>query len=214
MSVDERLRAGLDANASGIVPGGEARLSAVRARHRRRLVAMGVAGVSAAAATAVLVLDTLTGGTDRAVPPEPAPPAETATTSPTTPPASVAGLIPNSTWRKVVTTEQARDEEVSSVRIRRDIGDDGRLPLELRLMDGNWTQTGDYGGAAWVIGDSGTVAYDERGRLVAASDQCATCSVLSITWRIDGSRLVITELSPRGGSMVRAVWLGTWRRAD
>jgi hypothetical protein len=211
MSVDERLRIGLALNAARVVPAGEARLVAVRRRRRRRLAAITVGGVGAAAATVALLLGLASGGVDRAVPPELSPPVAT---SPPPVDVDAAGLIPDSTWRRVVTTRQAEAAGVPRVRIREDIGTDGRLPIELRLTGDAFTQTGDYGGSVWEVGDSGTVAYDERGRLVVTSLQCASCAALSITWRIDAGRLVLTRLGTSNGPMDRVIWTGTWRRTD
>ena len=125
MSVDERLRAGLERNATGLVPAGEARLVAVRRRHRRRLATIAFVGVGAAAATVAVVLGLASGGVDRAVPPEPSPPVAS---SPPPPAEEAAGLIPDSTWRRVITTEQAEAAGVPPVRIREDIGDGRAAP--------------------------------------------------------------------------------------
>ncbi|PKH44207.1 hypothetical protein SAMN05192575_102237 [Nocardioides alpinus] len=209
MSVDDRLRAGLERNASSLVPAGEARLDAVRRRHRRRVLAVAGGGLVAVAATVALAFGLASGGVDRAVPPDPLPPAETSPVPP-----EAAGLIPDSTWRRVVTTKQAEAAGVPRSRIREDIGDDGRLPLELRLTTDTFTQSGDYGGSVWEIGDSGSVAYDERGRLVVTSARCVPCSALAVTWRIDDDRLVFTRLGPSNGPMDRVVWTGTWRRTS
>ena len=208
MSVDDRLRAGLELNARAVVPEGEVRLSAVRARHQRRLAALSVAGLGAVAAS-VLVVAGVTGDADRTAP-APVPPAGSSTRAPV----PVEGGIPDSTWRRVVTGSQARAEGVSRQRIRDDIGADDRLPLELRFDGGTFTQTGDFGGSVWEIGDSGTTTYDDRDRVVIDSDRCDGCSPFAVTWRIEGSQLVVTALDPRPGPMARTVWLGTWRRTS
>lgn len=208
MSIDDRLRAGLELNARAVVPEGEARLAAVHARHRRRVAMVSAAAIGAAAASVVLVLG-LGGGADRAVSPAPAPPARTSAPVPET-----GGLIPDSTWRRVLTSEQAEAVGVPRQRIREELGDDGRLPLELRLVGDTFTQTGDYGGSVWEIGDRGTIAYDDRARLVIRSSQCPECSGLPVDWRIEGTLLVLTPDGPGTGPMDRAVWSGTWRRTD
>lgn len=128
MSVDERLRAGLELNASTVAPKGEARLVAVRRRHRRRMAGLALGGVGTVAAGVALAVGLASGGADRAVPPEPAPPVVTPPPAPET-----AGLIPDSTWRRVVTATEASAGGVSEGRIRDDIGTDGRLPMEMRL---------------------------------------------------------------------------------
>lgn len=213
MSVDERLRAGLELNATALVPAGEARLVAVRRRHRRRITTMTMGGVGAAAAAVVLAFTLVGGGAGRSAP-EPPPPADSSAPLPTVTQDPGTGPIPDSTWRKVLTTEQAEAAGVPPVRIRRDIGDDGRLPLELLLEGGRFTLTGDFGGAVSQIGDIGKVTFDQTGRLVVESLRCATCSEVTLTWRIEESRLEITRMGARGGQMTRAVWLGTWQRAD
>lgn len=74
MSVDDRLRTGLAANASSLEPEVERRLSAVRARDRRRRAVRWSAGLAVAAAStaAALVLLDGPGGT-----PEPLRPVQT-----------------------------------------------------------------------------------------------------------------------------------------
>jgi hypothetical protein len=209
MSVDERLRAGLELNASTVAPEGEARLVAVRRRHRRRMSGLALGGVGTVAAGVALAVGLASGGADRAVPPEPAPPVVTPPPAPET-----AGLIPDSTWRRVVTATEASAGGVSEGRIRDDIGTDGRLPMEMRLTTDTFTQTGDFGGSGWQVGDSGTVAYDDRGRLVVTSLQCAACSPLTVTWRLEGGRLVLIRATGSNGPMEQVIWTGTWRRTD
>lgn len=208
MSVDERLRAGLERNARAVEPEGEARLAAVRARHSRRLVATAAVGVGVAAASVALAAG-LGGGADRAVSPEPAPPAPTSRTTP-----EPDGLIPDSTWRRVLTSAQAEAAGVPRQRIREELGADRRLPLELRLTADTFTQTGDYGGPVWEVGDRGTIAYDDRDRLVITTSQCPGCPGLAIDWRIEGALLVLVPDGPGSGPMDRAVWSGTWRRTE
>lgn len=209
MSVDARLRAGLGLNASIVVPPGEDRLLAVHRRHRRRAAAVSAAWAGAAVASVALVLG-LAPGADEAAPPEPAQPVGTDTDAP----APAAGQLPDSTWRKVVTTRDALAAGVSRARVRDDIGPDGRLPLELRLAGDTFTQTGLYSGPAWEVGDSGTIAYDGRGRLVVTSEQCAECPALTLSWRVVRGRLEVTRVAPSTGPMAAVVWRGTWRRTD
>ena len=209
MSVDDRLRAGLAANAGSVQPEGESRLDAVRRRHRRHraLVAGAVAAVVLVAGSGAVLGWVLTGegrgqGSRGGVGGEAA---ATATYHPE---------IPPSNWRKVVTREQLVAAGADRAFLAENIGSADRLPLLLGLSGDVFSQSGRYPGG-WSVGDAGRVSYDDAGRLVLTSSSpgCTGC-VSILDWRLEGGEL---HLSDAGGTLDpidRVFYLGTWRSAD
>ena len=127
MSVEDRLRRGLHANALAFAPESEQRLVEVRRRQRRRTGAL----AAAAAATVVVIIAaaaSLLWGSDRPDSPEPAPGPTRVTTSAS----EYAGpRIPDSTWRKVVTREQLVRGGADSAFLEENLGGADRLPMTL-----------------------------------------------------------------------------------
>ena len=211
MSVDDRLRAGFIANAADFIPEGEERLEQVHARLRRcRYLQTAAVVVSAAAAVAIIAaLGGQWPSTQRQDPV--GRPTSTATAT---------GVeergIPDSTWTKVVTREQAERIGVPEARIDHEFGADGLLSLTLDLTDGSYAVLNINDDGVVESGDSGTYEYDDRGRLVTTSNApgCPRC-VLTYRWHIDNDRLVLEETQKTEmHHMERVVMLGTWTRDD
>ena len=214
MSVDDRLRRGLEANARSFHPQGEARLDRVRRRWRRRrvVVAVGVASVAASVAGGTWMV--VGGGGDgrdgRGV--EPAAP--TVATADPSPRAS----IPDSNWRRVVTRSEAVALGLDRDFLRDNFGDADRLPLVLSFVGGLYSQSGRYPGG-WSVGDAGAVAYDDAGRLVltSTSSGCPGCTV-TVDWRIVGDDLRLEDVDDEQVDELaaddRLMVTGSWSRQD
>lgn len=208
MSVDDRLRAGLAANAGSVHPAGEARLDAVRRRHRRRraLVAGGVAVavlvVGGGAVLGWLQTGLGDGGSRGDVAVEP------------TSTARSHAVIPPSNWRKVVTREQLVAAGADRAFLAENIGGAQRLPLVLSLSSDVYNQSGRYPGG-WSSGDAGKVSYDGLGRLVLTSSSpgCTGC-VFTLDWRVERGELHLSDAKGTLDEIDRLMFLGTWRSAD
>lgn len=211
MSVDDRLRRGLEANAQSFEPQGEAHLDRVRRRWRRRrsVVAAGMASVvisAAAGAWVVVGSEGRDGSGSRGI--EPAAP--TASFPDPTPRAS----IPDSNWRRTVTRSEAVELGLDSDFLRDNFGGAERLPVVLSFVGGLYSQSGRYPGG-WSVGDAGTVAYDDDGRLVLTSTSygCSGCAV-TVEWRIVGDDLRLRDGSGALSLDDRLMVTGTWSRQD
>jgi hypothetical protein len=209
MSVDDRLRAGLTANAASVQPEGESRLDAVRRRHRRHraLVAGAVAAIvlvvgSGAALSWVLTGQGAGGGSRGDVVVEPT---STATSHPE---------IPPSNWRKVITRGQLVAAGADRAFLDENIGRARSLPLLLTLSGDVFNQSGRYAGG-WSGGDAGTMSYDGAGRLVLTSSSpgCAGC-VYTLDWWIEEGELHLSDATGALDPIDRLMYLGTWRSAD
>jgi hypothetical protein len=208
MRVEDRLRRGLEANATAFVPEGEWRLAEVHRRRRQRTVTVLVA---ACAAAAVLAVGLLGGrGSQLRMLPGPAHP------SPDRTEVSRDGWagprLPDATWFRVAAEARAAALGVPERAMAEHLGEDGRLPLALTVLDGTWaiTITGDTGEVE--VDDFGTAAYDEDGDLVmtSASSGCPGCRAV-LRWREAGHDLVIGSADERLGPVERLVTEGTWR---
>ena len=210
MSVDDRLRRGLEANAQSFRPQGEARLDLVRRRWRRRrlVVAVGVASVVASAVGGawVVVDDGRDGHSGRGV--EPAAP------SATTPGPRLRAAIPDSNWRRTVTRSEAVALGLDREFLRDNFAGAGRLPLVLSFVGGLYSQSGRYPGG-WSVGDAGAVAYDDAGRLVltSTSSGCSGCT-LTLDWRIVGDDLRLEDADDVLAAEDRLMVTGSWSRQD
>jgi hypothetical protein len=212
MSLDDRIRAGLEANAARFLPEGEVRLERVHARLRRRraLQSAAVAASLAAAFVIIMVVGSPRLPADREEPlPQPAP------TVPT--PSPGVQVLPDSTWSRTLTRADADRAGIPKGRpILRDFGADGRLSLSIGFQgDAFSLQVLDDDGVA-EVGDSGDVTYDAPGRLIATSDStgCFGCEYL-LTWEVRGDRLVLGSAPGADLSRVEAfVMLGAWRRSE
>jgi hypothetical protein len=212
MSVDDRLRVGLAANAGSVQPEGEARLAAVRRRHRHRRAL--VAGAVAAVVLVVgcgAALGWMLGGQGA-----PGGRGADVVDSPSPTRAHPAGaVIPPSNWRRVVTREQLVRAGADDAFLREHLGSADRLPLLLALSQDVFSQSGRYAGG-WRGGDAGRVSYDDQGRLVLTSSStgCFRC-VLTFDWRIEEpGELLLSDATGELDPIDRVMYAGSWRSAD
>jgi hypothetical protein len=206
MSLDDRVRAGLEANAVDFLPEGEARLAQVHARLRRRRALEASAVVSSVAAVVALIaIVSPRYVTDRE---EPVPQPTVTTTAPIEP------RIPDSSWSRTLTEADADRAGIPPRNpLFAEFGADNRLPLTFQFQGDAFSilVTNDQGFSE--VGDFGTVSYDSPGRLTARSDSpgCPACEY-RLTWEIRGDRLVLD--SAPGADLPRVerfVMLGDWR---
>jgi hypothetical protein len=204
MPVEDRLRRGLEANATSYVPEGVWRLAQVRRRRRRRSVTVLAAGTAAA----VVLGSALVAGRGDLPGTAPAHP------SPAGDPSALAEdgrVVPDGTWHRVITGSEVEALGVESRETVRHLGEDGRLPLALTVVGGTWaiTITGDDGTVE--VGDLGHATYDDQGRLVtsSASTGCPGCEAV-LGWRVEGDDLVL-EAADGLDAVERHVTEGRWR---
>ena len=189
MSVDDRLRRGLEANAQSFQPHGEARLDLVRRRwRRRRLVLAGVVMgvVLLAGSGAALGWSVIGGGPSggRGVDPVDAP---SGTLAPPHP------VIPASNWRKVVTRDELAAAGSGQAFLREHLGSARRMPVLLSFSQDVFSQSARYAGG-WSGGDAGRVSYDD--------------------WRLGSGELHLSDATGALDPVERVMLLGTWRSAD
>ncbi|MFM6852117.1 MAG: hypothetical protein ACKOVB_23745 [Terrabacter sp.] len=207
MPVDDRLRQGLEANATSFVPAGEWRLALVRRRRRRRttnVVASLTTTGAVMAAAAVLQL----GGT---VPWGPAPPAD----GPRPSGSSLAqreAEVPLGGWMHQVTARRGLELGISRRRVERLTGEDGLLELGLKMEQQIFTiYTNDDEGryTAW---DTGRYAFASGHRLALTSmtSACPGC-VTRLTWRQLGRDVAFASVTrDRAGLLARWFYEGRW----
>ena len=211
MSVENRLRRGLEANARAFVPEGEQRLLEVRRRYRARTGALAAAVVVVAVVGAVAAGSFLR-GSDWPGSPEPA---QRPTQMTTSAGAYTGPRIPDSSWRKVVTRAQLVRAGADSAHLAENLGRADRLPTTLSFIGDVYSHSGRYP-EGWSVGDAGTLAYDPDGRLALTSTApgCRGC-IISLTWRIRGDRLVLGGFrSTPDDPMARVMLEGVWTRFD
>ncbi len=131
MRVEDRLRRGLEANATAFVPDGEWRLRVVRRRHRRRSMVVLAAGSAAALVLGSGLLAARGGGL--VVLPGPAPVA-------VDPPVRTydGPVVPDGTWYRVAGEAEAAALGVAP----RDVRDPrGGVPVALTVLGATWAIT-------------------------------------------------------------------------
>jgi hypothetical protein len=210
MSVDERLRNGLEANALAFRPEGETRLADLHRRLRRRRVLLVTAGATAAAAAVALVV-----GLNSSWPSAREPDILEEPTTSSTATADPGPRIPASTWTKVLTRVEAEAAGVPEAKIVEQVGDDDEAPLTLQFNADRWSisVTNDQGTVE--LGDYGTLTYAGPDRVTTTSDSpgCPGCQA-ELTWAIDDDQLVLDlATGARLGRLERLITLGTWIRS-
>jgi hypothetical protein len=189
MSVDDRLRRGLEVNALSLTPEPEARLDAVHRRQRRRRLVVAAASavvvLGACAATAVAV-DGGDGTSPQPVVPAPTP----------SPPSSTTD-VPTGTWERVITIGDARSQGFSRSQARGVLGPDGRLPERVSLTADSFSEEAQDQPGVYELGDYGSLRTEQdRLVLVSSSPGCPGCGA-SLRWRVVGDRLVLSEMQGR-----------------
>ena len=208
MRVEDRLRQGLEANATSFVPDGEWRLAQVRRRRRRRsMTVLAATGAAAVVLGSALVAGHGGGPALLPGPVHPSPGAGDASAR-----AYDGSVVPDGTWHRVATEAEAELLGVAHRDVLHRAGDDGRLPLALTVLGDTWaiTTTSDTG--AVEVGDLGRATYDAGGRLVttSASTGCPGCETV-LTWRVEGDDLVLEAAVDDRGAVDRWVTDGRWR---
>jgi hypothetical protein len=204
MRVEDRLRRGLEANATAFVADGEWRLRVVHRRHRRRSMVVLAAGCAAVLVLGSGLLAARGGGL--VVLPGPAPAA-------VDPPVRAydGPVVPDGTWYRVVGEAGAAALGVTP----RDVPDPrGGVPVALTVLGATWaiTTTTDAG---VEVGDYGHATYDGEGHLVtsSASTRCPRCETV-LTWRVEGDDLVLEPAGEGPGPAGTPAAEGRWRDRD
>ena len=200
MLVEDKIRQGLDANASAITSSGAGRLADVHRRRRRTNLVASLTGTALAlvAGVAVQALGIPAAG------PAPAP------AGPDERPAAHAAPIGG--YLREVTAQDGLALGVPRRRVERLTGRDGRMQLGLKLQKGTftlWTNDDDGRPTAW---DSGSYVLRPAHRLVATtiSDRCPSCTT-RLTWRDKGDDIVFSSITrTRSERLARWLWGGRW----
>lgn len=214
MSVDDRLRRGLEAEATSFHPEVEARLAALHRRHGRRRA------VLAAALTTVVILGAGLGagwlfvGGDRGTGADvqPVAPASPSRTMPDAgPDAGPGARIPDSAWERTVTRRQAMALGLGRDFLRDNFGEADEVPVVLSFFGEAYSQSGRFAGR-WQVGDAGGVSYEgDVLVLTSTSPGCVGC-VARLAWTVSGDVLRLSDprgtLEPDG----RLMLLGRWSR--
>lgn len=210
MLVEDRLRQGLEANATSFAPATEWRLAQVRRRQRRRRTTTVVASVGTAAAAVVAAAVLQLAGASLPVPgPDrgPAGPGQVQPSSGTPTAIPEAGGFVHE-----VTEKQGLALGVPRRTVERLAGKDGVLPLGFKLQQRTftiWTNDDRYSPTAH---DYGTYEFRPGGRLVltSVSDRCPGCTT-TLSWRWAGRDVVISSVDrDTGGALARWLWKGRW----
>jgi hypothetical protein len=209
MPVEDRIRQGLEANATSFAPSGEWRLVQVRRRRRRHttnvVASLATTGAVMAAAAALQL-----GGT---VPWETGPPAADGPGPSGSSLAQRAAQVPLGGWLREVTAKKGVALGIPRRRVERLTGDDGVMELGLKLQEQQvftiWTNDDDGRPTAW---DTGRYEFRSGDRLVltSMSSKCPGC-VTRMTWREDGTDLVLSSVRRDTAPLVaRWLWEGRW----
>jgi hypothetical protein len=160
-------------------------------------------------ALALLLLAALAGcGDDNPAPTTPAVSSETA---------DAAAVIPDGSYAKTVTVDQAKAMGITDKSFLRQLGEDETTSFVYKFQGDRWTQFVVEG--APEPGDLGPLEYDANDDVVmtSESDGCPGC-VYSYDWSLDGDRLTLTLVghdstdTPEDVVIVRFITEGTFTR--
>lgn len=149
--------------------------------------------------------------------PRTASPADPATT--TSAPASPDETIPDGTFSKTATREEASAAGVTDRGFLSELGRDGETTYAFKFAGDRWTLFIIEDGAAPEPGDLGTLEYEVGGgvAMTSESDGCPQC-VATYEWRLTGDRLSLTLVGhesngvPDDVAVVRFVTEGDFAR--
>lgn len=121
--------------------------------------------------------------------------------------------IPDGRYVRVVTTADAEGFDVSPEQVEEFLGRDGELPMALEFDGDNYKQYGTNDAGVEELGDLGTLAYPEDGKVVITSESsgCPGC-VATITWSLDGQDYIQESMDPTGEEAF--LFNGRWTRED
>jgi hypothetical protein len=200
MPVEDRIRQGLEANATSYAPQGEVRLEQVHRRRRRHNGAVAASLGLVAAVLATVVLQVVPGWSGST------PPTADAPRWSSTDPVERVAAVPVGGWFREVTAKKGLALGISRRRVERLTGDDGVLQLGLKMEQRVFTI---YTNDAW---DTGTYASASGHRLVltSMSSSCPGC-VTTLTWRQLGRDVVFPSVTrDRAGLLARWFYEGRW----
>lgn len=103
-------------------------------------------------------------------------------------PAYDGPTIPDGDYRRVLDDAAKRQAGVTLSNAALEWGPDGTMTNTLRFRGDQWAQVADYGDGAPTVGASGTISYDQRGRLLV-DEPC--CGRSRFTWDLDGDELTM-----------------------
>lgn len=108
---------------------------------------------------------------------------------------SDSSSIPDGTWVKSMTTEDARELGIPAALTRQLMGSDGQNFSELRIDGGDFAQFTEDGDAGRALGDTGSLEYGDDGTVVitSTSEGCSGCWHAS-RWTVDGDALTLEVL--------------------
>ena len=142
--------------------------------------------------------------------------------APTTPAVSseradAAAVIPDGSYAKTVTVDQAKAMGITDKSFLRQLGEDETTSFVYKFQGDRWTQFVVEG--APEPGDLGPLEYDAKDDVVmtSESDGCPDC-VYTYDWSLDGDKLTLTLVghdstdSPEDVVIVRFITEGTFTR--
>lgn len=211
MLVEDRLRQGLEANATSFTPSGEGRLETLHRRRRRRTVNT-AASLGAAAAALVAGVVVQLGGLSFPGQSPDQDPARPGVIEPSGRPTALPEL---GGFVHEVTRKQGLALGVPRHTVDELAGKDGVLLLGIQFRHGNftiWTNDDRYKSTAW---DFGSYEFTSARHLVLTtiSDKCPSCTT-TLTWRWagrTGQDVVFSSVDrDTDGDLARWFWEGRW----
>ena len=124
-------------------------------------------------------------------------------------------VLPDSTWTKTLTVEQAQEVGVDRSEIPPNFGEDGLMPLTFVLESDSWAIMVGNDQGMNEPGDIGTFTYDDHGRLVTTShsEGCPGC-VVTLRWRVAQDELTIAMVEKTGDPLEELILSGQWERVS
>ncbi len=139
-----------------------------------------------AASTMLLTLAACTGSPEEKADPGSASPSVSSTPSEEAPPEWTGPTIPDGDYQQLLTPASLRNFGITQT--PEEWAPDGTLTNMLRIAGPQWAQLANTNEDAMSVGSSGSLSYDQQGRLIEI-EPC--CGESRYTWRLDGDTLTI-----------------------
>ena len=129
-----------------------------------------------------------------------------------------AARIPDGTWSRVATRQEAQERKLDMKIVGPMLGGDGKLPIDLKIEGDRWTVFVTDDSGITEVGDVGSATYDEEGHWVTTSESvgCPQCTA-RVQWQLAGDKLVLAFAPADRGAThddERLVVEGEYRRSQ
>jgi hypothetical protein len=134
----------------------------------------------------------------------------------TTATSATSVTIPDGVYSRVIARADALAAGFDPALVDKELGADGRLPLDIKILGGQYTVFEFNDAGVSDVGDLGTSSYDSEGHWVIISKSSGCTGCIDVTgWSLVNGVLTLTLVNQQGSSedLERLIVQGSWEKA-